>query len=382
MSGPNDLQPKATSQRVVLLGSYAPSLIIFRGSLIRAMVERGHHVTAVAPAIDDETAAQVRALGAEPVSIALGNTSLNPLSFLRSLREIRAVLAKARPDVLVAYTIKPIVLGGMAAKAEGIARFVPLITGMGYAFTPGRELKRLLSSAFAALLYRRALRGAHVAVFQNTDDRAEFKRRGLLPVALPTPIINGSGVDLDHFGEAPLSGEPSFLMIARLLRDKGVREFGEAARRLKERYPAIRIGLVGWLHPSPDAISPAEMAALEEAGVEFHGKLDDVRPAIADYSVYVLPSYREGTPRSVLEAMAMGRPIITTDAPGCRETVVEGVNGFMVPVRDSGALYEAMLRFVENPDLIAPMGAESRRIAEEKYDVHQVNREFLAHAGL
>ena len=171
-------------------------------------------------------------------------------------------------------------------------------------------------------------------------------------------------------------------MIARLLGDKGIREFGAAARSLKARYPDTPIRLVGYLDQSPDSIRQAELDEIVASGVEFIGRLGDVRPAIAESSVYVLPSYREGTPRSTLEAMAMGRAVVTTDAPGCRETVVEGVNGFLVPPRDAVALAAAMEKFILDPGLAARMGAESRRIAEEKYDVNLVNAEIMRHAGL
>lgn len=161
-----------------------------------------------------------------------------------------------------------------------------------------------------------------------------------------------------------------------------MREFGRAARRLKEEYPDVPIRLVGWLDASPDSISQAELDGIAASGVELVGQLEDVRPAIASCSVYVLPSYREGTPRSVLEAMAMGRPIVTTDAPGCRETVVEGENGFLAQPRDWESLYAAMKRFVAEPALAARMGKRSREIAEAKYDADKVTAELLRHAGL
>jgi glycosyltransferase involved in cell wall biosynthesis len=171
-------------------------------------------------------------------------------------------------------------------------------------------------------------------------------------------------------------------MISRLLGDKGIREFASAAARLKRERPDVEIALVGWRDESPDSISQAELDAIVGAGVMFLGKLDDVRDALGGCSVYVLPSYREGTPRSVLEALAVGRPIITTDAPGCRETVVDGDNGLLVPPRDANALYRAMLRLADDPALRARMAENSRRLAEAKYDVRQVNRAILDAAGL
>jgi glycosyltransferase involved in cell wall biosynthesis len=365
-----------------MLGSFAGSLINFRGPLIAEMVARGHRVFALAPDISEEVAAQVRALGAEPVSIRLGRTSLNPFGALATLRDLGRALRAIGPDIVFAYTIKPIILGAAAARAAGVPRFVCLVTGLGYAFTGGREPKRLFSRAVGKRMYKRAFGRAFLAVFQNPDDLGEFRRLGLLPPALPTLLVNGSGVDVDHFAPAPLPAGASFLMIARLLKDKGIREFAKAAARLKAERPEVRISLVGPPDTSPDGISQAQLDAMVASGIQYLGMQSDVRGAIREHSVYVLPSYREGTPRSVLEAMAMGRPVVTTDAPGCRETVLEGVNGLLVPPKDWEALYRAMRRFVDEPGLIAPMGAESRRIAEEKFDVRKVNAALLAAAGL
>jgi glycosyltransferase involved in cell wall biosynthesis len=375
-------EPRPPAKRVAIFGSYPISLINFRGPLIAELAGRGHTVFALAPDIDAETADQVRALGAEPVSVPLGRTSLNPFGGLRSLRRLREIIRQIRPDVMIAYTIKPILIGAAAARAEAVPRFVPLVTGLGYAFTGGREPKRRVSRFMGTILYRRAFRTSALAVFQNKDDLAEFRRLKLLPPRLKTVLVHGSGVDLDRFCEAPLPPEPRFLMIARLLKDKGVREFGEAAARLKREFPPVRVTLAGWIDTSPDSISKSELDEMVRCGIGYLGQLDDVRPAIADHSVYVLPSYREGTPRSVLEAMAMGRPVVTTDAPGCRETVKDGENGFLVPVKDVGALFEAMRRFVLAPELIAPMGAASLRIARTRFDVRKVNAELLAQIGL
>jgi glycosyltransferase involved in cell wall biosynthesis len=301
---------------------------------------------------------------------------------VRSTLALRAIVQDERPEVIIAYTIKPVILSVLVGRAERVPRIVALITGLGFAFTGGREPKRLLSRAVASVLYRLALPKADIVLFQNPDDQALFRELGLLRANTKTALINGSGIDVDHFSTVPAPVEPAFLMISRLLGDKGIREFQAAAIRLKAEHPEARIMLVGYLDPSPDSLSQAELDGMIASGIEFLGRLEDVRPAIAECSVYVLPSYREGTPRSVLEAMAMGRAIITTDAPGCRETVTHEVNGLLVPPRDAEALYQAMLRFVREPDLAARMGPESRRIAEEKYDVRKVNADLLRHAGL
>jgi glycosyltransferase involved in cell wall biosynthesis len=258
-----------------------------------------------------------------------------------------------------------------------------MITGVGFAFADqessiGQRLIRFVASR----LYRVALGRSDMVLFQNPDDELLFRRLGLLSARAPSAVTDGSGVDLGHFAPAPLPDDISFLMIARLLRYKGIREFASAARRLRQAHPHVQVALVGYLDPSPNSLKQQELADLIADGIRFHGKLEDVRPAIAACSVYVLPSYMEGTPRSVLEAMAMGRAIVTTDAPGCRETVIDGVNGFLVPPRDDDALYSAMLRFVADPGLAASMGEQSRRIAEKRYDARKVSADVLRHCGL
>jgi len=199
-----------------------------------------------------------------------------------------------------------------------------------------------------------------------------------------TKVVNGSGVDIDSFTPAPFPNSPTrFLLIARLLGDKGIYEYAATAQRLKERGLEAEFHIVGPLDSNPDGIDEKTMTRWQDTGVlQWQGAVTDVRPVIAKSHVYVLPSYREGTPRTVLEAMAMGRAIITTDAPGCRETVEDGINGFLVPVRDIDALTKAMLRFFEEPNLIGSMGIESRRIAIEKYDVHKVNAVMIEAMGL
>lgn len=376
-------RPTRPAQRkVLLLGSYGPSLINFRGPLIAAMVERGHEVFAAAPDIGPDLAAKLVAIGATPVPVVLGRTSLNPVATWRSGRQLREVVKRIAPDVMIAYTIKPVVLGAVAARAAGVPFFAAMITGLGYAFLGGLNPKRLAIRLVAMLMYRRALTASQLVIFQNEDDRRDFGRLRLLPAAKPTLVVNGSGVDLRHFEPAPAPAQTAFLMIARYLRDKGIREYGAAAARLKAEFPEVPVRLAGWLDEAPDAIGQSELDSIVAGGVEDLGRLDDVRPAIGRASVYVLPSYREGTPRTVLEAMAMGRAVITTDAPGCRSTVADGENGVLVPVGDSGALFEAMRRFVVEPALAQRMGEASLRLVREKFDVDKVNSAILEATGL
>lgn len=366
----------------IVLGSYAPSLIHFRGPLIAELVRRGYRVVAMAPDIDHAVREQLRALGAEAAEVPLSRDSLSPAAMAASLRALTAAFRDIGPNAVIAYTVKPVTLGAIAARRTGVPAFVALVTGLGFAFVEGREAKRRISRIAATWLYRAAFRLSRVAIFQNPDDRDFFRQRRILPRNANTALVNGSGIDIGAFAPAPLTQQPVFLMIARLLGDKGVREYGRAAARLKRTYPQAEFRLVGWLDQSPDSIGQAALDDMIAGGVDFLGKLDDVRPAIAAANVYVLPSYREGTPRSVLEAMAMGRPVVTTDAPGCRQTVEHGVNGLLVPPRDDAALETAMEHFIRTPSAIAEMGAAARRIAEEKFDVRKVNAALLEAAGL
>ncbi|WP_197052938.1 glycosyltransferase family 4 protein [Tepidicaulis marinus] len=282
-------------------------------------------------------------------------------------------------DIFFGYTAKPVIWGLLAAWLTRVPDRAALITGLGYAFTGEARGKRALVQKILRGLYKHALRRATLIFFQNQDDKDDFARMNLLPAGVPVVIVNGSGIDTNTFTPAPLpSGPRRFLLIARLIGDKGIREYAAAAAQLRVAVPEAEFHLVGGLDPNPDGIPEAEVRKWQEAGhITWHGSLEDVREAIAASHIYVLPSYREGTPRTVLEAMAMGRPIITTDAPGCRETVINGVNGFLVPVQNISALKEAMEHFLISPQIIETMGEESRRIAVEKYDVRKINAAML-----
>lgn len=372
--------------RVLVLAGLAQSLVNFRGPLLVEMARRGHQVHAAAPGLDADPAvgAFLRAQGITGHDILLDRGGLNPLRDLRALLGLARLMRRVKPDLVLPYTIKPVIWGLIAARLAGVRRRAALITGLGYAFTGAVQGKRALVQRIARALYRTALTGAEVVFFQNPDDAAEFARLGLLGRGAKPTIVDGSGVDLAHFAAVPLRpGPPRFLLIARLLRDKGIGEYVEAARQLRLTCPQAQCHLVGDVDANPDSFSRAEVEGWHTAGdVVWHGALADVRPALAACQVYVLPSYREGTPRTVLEAMATGRAIITTDAPGCRETVVDGENGFLVPVRDAAALANAMRRFCDDPALAAHLGEASRKLARRRYDVHRVNAAMLAALGL
>ncbi|MBV2181862.1 MAG: glycosyltransferase family 4 protein [Castellaniella sp.] len=372
--------------KLLLVGGFAESVLNFRGPLIDALLRAGVEVHVAAPGLDrGDVGRALRDRGAIPHDVPLQRTGMNPLADVRGLYGLWRLMRHLRPDAFLGYTIKPVIYGLMAARLAGVSRRYALITGLGYAFQERPSSRRAqVVASLARGLYRLALRGAHRVFFQNPDDQALFQALHILDPRTPSLVVNGSGVDVARFAQEPVPGGPVvFLMIARLLIAKGVREYAQAAARLRPEFPQASFQLAGWIDGGPDSIGADELDAWIGAGtLEYLGRLDDVRPALSGCGVYVLPSYREGTPRTVLEAMAVGRPVITTDAPGCRETVVDGENGYLVPVGSSEDLAAAMQRFLHDPHLMQVMGERSRQIAEDKYDVHRVNAEMLRGMGI
>jgi glycosyltransferase involved in cell wall biosynthesis len=370
--------------KVLLVAGLADSLINFRGPLIAALRAKDFVVHVAAPDLSTDSTVRNRleSLGLTVHQIPMSRVGTNPLADFRTILVLWHLIRKIAPGMVLCYTVKPVIYGSLASWLAGVPRRFALITGQGYALQ-GRADARGGLRALVQRLYSLALRRTHKVFFQNPDDQALFRSLGLLPSCTPSCVVNGSGVDVAAFAVAPVPPRPHFLLIARLLGDKGVREYAQAAQRTLALYPQARFSLVGWLDENPDAIAQSELDAWVQAGtLDFLGRLSDVRPAIEACSVYVLPSYGEGTPRTVLEAMAMGRAVITTDAPGCRGTVVDGENGFLVPVQSVDALVEAMARFITDPTLAVRMGQRGRQLAEDKYDVHKVNTMLLKEMGL
>lgn len=369
--------------RVVVCGAAARSLLTFRGDLLAELRRRGYEVLACAPDASPDVRRALADLGATYVDIPCERTGLGLRRDLELFWALFTLFRRRRPQLVLLYMIKPVIYGSLAARLAGVPKICSMITGLGYALTGNTLARRALKAASASLL-RHSLRGNRVVFFQNPDDRAHFQRLGLLRAGQEAVLINGSGVDLERFAPTPPPPEISFLLIARLIADKGIRDYAAAARLVRARHPEVRFRLVGRFDSNPAALREAEVEGWSREGlIDYLGWLDDVRPAIAASSVYVLPSYYpEGTPRSILEAMAMGRAIVTTDLPGCRETVRTGINGFLVPARDPVALAATLERFIDQPDEIARMGCASRRLAVEKYDVHKVNAVILQAMGV
>ena len=362
-----------------MIGGFASSLINFRGPLLKRLVQ-DFQVFAAAPYIDDDIREKVEAIGANCISTAFERTGLNPAKDLKALLKFRKQIKEIAPDYVLAYTIKPVVFGLKAAKFKGVKRYA-LITGKGSGF----DETNLKSKAIAKVvkgLYRDTLKSVDGVIFQNADDQAFFESNNLLAKDTKRGVIEGTGVDMIHYflkSEPALPEKVKFLFIARLIKEKGIPELVEAAKLLKKKGHDFEVQLLGWVDPNPGGISQAEVDELHSSGlVNYLGTTDDVRPYIEAADVFVLPTYyNEGLPRTIQEAMAMKKPIITTDHPGCRETVEEGRNGFLIPTRDAQSLANAMERFIKEPEQVLIMGQQSHEMAKEKFDVNKINERLL-----
>lgn len=383
---PSEAVTVGSLRSVALISSMAVTLVNFRGPLIREFISRGMRVYALAPDFSDDIRREIRELQAEPVDISLDRTGMRPvrdaIDFFLLTRKIRQL----SPDVTFSYFIKPVIYGCIAAKLSGVPRRFALVAGLGYVFTDSgsdQSVGRRILRRVVTELYRAAFRVCDCVLFQNKDDAAYFtNRRAITPNKLL--LVNGTGVNLPDWVPAePVTSPVTFLLVARLLREKGIYEYVEAARRIRAKHSDVRFILLGDLDRNPGALPRSEVERWVAEGVfEWPGHVQDVRPWLRKASVFVLPSYREGMPRSTQEAMAMAKPIITTNAAGCRDTVEDGVNGYLVPVQNVDALSEAMMRFIETPSLIRTMGEASRRLAEEKFDVHRINEKILRAMGI
>jgi len=361
--------------KVMIVLNTAWNLFNFRGGLIRALVEKGYEVVAVAP--HDEYAARLAELGCRFVALPMDNKGTHPGRDLLLLVRFVRLLSNERPDVYLGYTIKPNIYGSLAAHLLGIP-VVNNIAGLGTVFIRDSWLTRLVRS-----LYKAAMLRSHHVFFQNNEDMGLFVERGLV-AAGRVSRLPGSGINLDLFHCKPMPAsenrEFQFLLVARLLWDKGVGEYVEAARIVRQKYPTVRFQVLGFLDVlNNTAVSRAEMEQwVREGVVEYLGVADDVKPYMADADCVVLPSYREGVPRSLLEAAAIGRPIVTTDAVGCRDAVDDGVTGLLCRVANAADLAEKLLKMIEmHPDGRAKMASAGRRKMELEFDERIVIERYM-----
>lgn len=358
-----DERPGAPRPMVVLSANSTWNIVNFRAGLIRALRSAGYAPVVIAPR-DAAADSRMRELGVECITVPIDRSGVNPAADLRLLRAYRRLLERLRPAAYLGYTIKPNIYGAMAAARLGIPA-IPNVSGLGTAFIRNGLLQQIV-----VRLYRIGFRRAPVVFFQNAEDRQLFVERRIVRPD-QARVLPGSGVDLERFSPAPApGGPPAFLFIGRLLRDKGVAEFIAAARLLRRELPEARFQLLGPIDDANrTAVDPDELQLwISEGVVEHLGTTDDVRPFIAAATAVVLPSYREGLPRSLLEAGAMERPLIATDVPGCREVVEDGINGLLCKVRDPQSLAAAMRRIAGMPAAeLAAMGAAARQRVQDRF---------------
>jgi len=367
----------ARRRKIAVLQALDSTVLAFRGHLLQEMVARGHEVAVYLPSAAPRVAEALRAMGMTCLEIGWSRQGISPADDVMSLNRLRRAFHATDVDLVFACSAKPVIHGSLAARLVGITDIFSMVEGLGYTFSSA-DLRARCVHPLVTRLYRISLSLNRKVFFLNPDDRELFCDMRLVRGREQCVLLNGIGVDLAAFQPTSLPARPAVLMIARLLKDKGVREYVAAARIVRARHPDVAFRLLGIGDSHPDAIPERDLQAwVQEGLIEYLGWLDDVRPAIAAATLFVLPSYREGTPRTTMEALAMGRPVVTTDVPGCRETVEHGSNGYLVPARDVPALAQAIERFITNPEQTARMGFASRSLAEGKFDVRAVNRLIL-----
>ncbi|MEG2172291.1 MAG: glycosyltransferase family 4 protein [Desulfovibrionaceae bacterium] len=368
--------------KIALLGNQARAMVNFWSVLVRRMRARGYAVVCMVPDGDAAANTALRALGAEVRHYPLDRKGLNPVRDFATTGALVRLLKAEQPQMLFTFTIKPVIYGCIAARMAGVPHVFATITGLGYTFeadSAGKKLVHLLAIG----LYKMALAGAETVFFQNEDDLALFRRKGILRAQQPTVLCRGTGVDITHFAfTAPPACPPVFLLVGRLIEAKGLYEYAEAARLVKKTSPQARFQLLGPPESGLGAVPLDTVRAWEREGcIEYLGETRDVRPYLTAASVMVLPSWREGTPCSVMEGMSTGRAAIVTDAPGCREVVTDGENGFLVPLKNPPALAAAMQKFIDNPQLVVSMGAAGRALAEAEFDAEKVAAHIISNMG-
>lgn len=362
--------------KIAVLSSHTSSLFWFRMDMMKDFIKHGHSVIALGPESELIWRNKFKEYGIIYKQFYVERNSINPIHDLRTYRELKEFMKKEKPDKIFTYQAKTVVYGSLAAKANGISEVYSLIAGLGSIFR-GVGFKNRLVRVIMMTEYRLACHASKNVFFQNNDDKNEFIRNGLIKEE-KTVIINGSGVNLEKFKSEPLPDYPTFLFIGRLIKDKGVVEYLEACKQIKSDHPEVRCLLVGPYDSNPSALLPEELQPfIEEGIIEYFGEQSDVRPYLKQCSTYILPSYHEGTPKTVLEAMAVGRSIITTDAPGCRETVIDGYNGFLVPIKNINYLVVNMKILIENKVLNEKMAQRNLEIVKEKYDVKLINQSIM-----
>lgn len=374
--------------KVIMVGTVASSFYGFRADLIRTLLKKGHQVYAFTSEYTVEDLKKIEKLGVTPITYTLNRGGLNPLADMVATYQLSKKIKIINPDLVFSYFSKPVIFGTLAAKLAKAPRVVGMLEGLGYTFTEqpeGLSKKTQLIKKIQVFLYKIALPQLDQLIFLNPDDPKDLIERYAINVK-NIAVLGGIGLNLDHYKYSEnFNLNISFIFIARLLAEKGIHDYIKAAKIVKEKYPSVKFTVLGAIDKEAlGSLKEEELESLVKTNIiEYPGHVSNVSEWIEKSSVFVLPSYyREGVPRSTQEAMAIGRAVITTDVPGCRETVIDGVNGFLVPKWNPEALAEKMIYFIENPAQTQVMGAESYKIAVEKFDADKVNQRLVNMLGL
>lgn len=377
------------NKKIVFITTVASSIYGFRQPLIVELLKQGHHVYAFISEYTQPELEKIQAMGVIAIPYQLNRGGLNPFSDILATYKLAKKLEKIQPDLVLSYFAKPVIFGTFAAKIAGVSKIFAMLEGLGYTFTEqpeGLSRKAKIIRRIQVALYRLSLPLANKVIFLNPDDPKDLLEQYHIKVK-QVEILGGIGLDLSEYPYSPVyvSENIRFLFIGRLLKEKGIHEFIAAAKQVRHRFPNTIFTVLGAIDEvNPGALSQQELYTYIQSGlIEYPGQVSNVVEWIMNSQVFVLPSYyREGVPRSTQEAMAIGRPVITTDVPGCRETVIDGVNGFLIPVWNSEKLAERMIYFIENSQEIGRMGNESYRIAQQKFDVSKVNQRLIQILGV
>ncbi|MFC1399543.1 glycosyltransferase family 4 protein [Acinetobacter lactucae] len=376
-------------EKILIIGTVASSFYSFRADLIRALQEKEYTVYAFTSEYTDADLKKIESLGAIPITYELNRGGLNPFLDIIATYKLSKKIQKIKPDLVFSYFSKPVIFGTIAAKLAKVPKVMGMLEGLGYTFTEqpeGLSKKTQLIKKVQVLLYKMALPQLDKLIFLNPDDSVDLIEKYAIQVK-DVEVLGGIGLNLKDYPyqAIPNTQQPiHFLFIGRLLKEKGIHDFLAAAKLVKSKYPETQFTVLG-------AIDPYNLGALKQSELEelisfniihYAGHVNNVKDWIVNSDVFVLPSYREGVPRSTQEAMAIGRAIITTDVPGCRETVIDGVNGFIVPRWNPERLAEKMIYFIEHPEKTQIMGEASHQIAIEKFDANKVNQKLMDILGL
>ena len=370
--------------KVVIIGTVASSFYGFRADLIHKFLEQGYQVYAFTSEYSMYDLEKIQNLGAIPVTYELNRGGLNPLLDIVATYKLSKKIREIKPDLVFSYFSKPVIFGTIAAKLAKVPKIIGMLEGLGYTFTEqpeGISKKTQIIKKFQLLLYKIALPQLDKIIFLNPDDLTDLLEQYAIKVK-NVQVLGGIGLNLQEYSyqAIPDINQPiDFLFIGRLLKEKGIHDYLAAAKIVKNKYPETQFTVLGAIDPhNLGALKQFELDELIASNIiNYPGHVNNVKDWVASSHVFVLPSYREGVPRSTQEAMAIGRPIITTDVPGCRETVVNGVNGFLVARWNPEALAEKMIYFIEHPDQIEKMGDESYKMAVDKFDAEKVNQRLM-----